>query len=74
MKGDLMKKKSRLLALAGVLGLAALAGAEAAVIKPVDTFCMCACPNGTAVCVSSINGDCGAACAQAVQQLCPSDM
>ena len=68
-------KKIRLFALAGVLGFTALTGADAAtVIKfPVEDFCMCACPDGTAVCVSSINGDCGAACAQAVQNLCTSD-
>jgi hypothetical protein len=69
-----MKKKSRLFALAGVLGLVALTGAEGAGTQlPIETFCMCACPDGTAICVSSINGDCGAACAQAVRN-CPSDM
>lgn len=69
-----MKKKSRLFALVGVLGLVALTGAEGAGIKPpIETFCMCACPDGTVICVGSINGDCGAACAQAVQN-CPSDM
>jgi hypothetical protein len=71
-----MKKKSRLFALLGVLGLVALTGAvgaEGAIKAPVETFCMCACPGGTVICVGSINGDCGVACAQAMQ-LCPSDM
>ncbi|HEV2843393.1 MAG TPA: hypothetical protein VG477_00990 [Thermoanaerobaculia bacterium] len=69
-------KKIRLFALAGALGLVALTGAEADGIQlfPIDTFCMCACPDGTAVCVSSINGDCGVPCAQAAQTLCRSDM
>jgi hypothetical protein len=68
-------KKIRVFALAGVLGLAALTGAEGASdIQPfpMDTYCMCACPNGGAICVSAINGDCGAACAEAVKN-CPSD-
>ena len=70
-----MKKKSRLFALVGVLGLVALAGAEGATTTaPPETFCMCACPGGGAVCVGSINGDCSVPCAQAVQTLCPQDM
>ena len=70
-----MKTKIRLVALVGVLGLVALAGAEGAAAKlPVETFCLCACPNGTAICVGSINGDCSVPCAQAAAQLCPSDM
>lgn len=67
-------KKIRLFALAGVLGFTALtgtAGASGVQIFPVDTYCMCACPNGMAICVQSINGDCGAACAEAVKS-CPS--
>jgi hypothetical protein len=68
-----MNRKSRLLALAGVLGLVALTGAEGAV-TPIEFFCLCACPDGTIVCVESVKGDCGVPCAQAVQQLCPSDM
>ncbi len=65
-------KKSRLFALAAVLGLVALAGAEGASV-PLPTFCMCACPDGTVICVESIKGDCGVPCAQAMQY-CPSDM
>ncbi len=69
-----MKKKSRLFVLVGMLGLVALAGAEAATtIHPVETFCMCGCPDGTVICVASINGDCNVPCAQAAQY-CPSDM
>jgi hypothetical protein len=70
-----MKKKVRLFALVGVLGLVALTGAEGAIsTSPVETFCMCGCPDGTVVCVGSINGDCSVPCARAVQQLCPQDM
>ena len=68
-----MKKKSRLFALMGVLGLVALTGAEGAIRQPVETFCMCGCPDGTVICVGSINGDCGVPCAQAMQY-CPSGM
>lgn len=67
-----MKKKSRLFALVGVLGLVALTGAEGAVV-PFEFFCLCACPNGTVICVESIKGDCGVPCAQAMQH-CPSDI
>lgn len=67
-----MKKKSRLFALLGVLGLVALTGAASAEIVPIEFFCLCACPNGTIICVESIKGDCGVPCAQA-QQLCPGD-
>jgi hypothetical protein len=68
-------KKIRLFALAGTLGLTALTGAEATGIEPIEPFeyCLCACPDGSAVCVGSVNGDCAAPCAQAVQNLCPSD-
>lgn len=68
-------KKIRLFALAGALGLTALTGAEATdiVIIPNEVFCLCACPDGSVVCVGSINGDCAAPCAQAAQNLCPSD-
>jgi len=70
-----MKRKSRLLALVGVLGLVALTGAAAgAEDLPIETFCMCACPDGTVFCVGSINGDCGVPCAQGAQQFCRSDM
>ena len=55
-----------------VRGLVGLAGAEGAVVT-LPTYCMCACPDGTAICVESIKGDCGPACAQAMQY-CPSDM
>ena len=69
-----MKTKIRLVALMGVLGLVALAGAEGAVVTPpIETFCLCGCPDGTVICVGSINGDCSVPCAQAAQ-LCPSDM
>lgn len=68
-----MKKKSRLFALMGVLGLVALTGAAGAAKVPVETFCLCACPNGTIICVGSINGDCGVPCAQAAH-LCSTDM
>ncbi|HEV7504818.1 MAG TPA: hypothetical protein VGS07_07910 [Thermoanaerobaculia bacterium] len=68
-----MKTKSRLVALVGVLGLVALAGAGGAIVKPIETFCLCGCPDGTIICVGSINGDCSVPCAQAAQ-LCPSDM
>jgi hypothetical protein len=67
-------KKSRLFALMGVLGLVALTNAAGAVNPPPEDFCLCACPNGSVVCVGSINGDCTVPCAQAVQTLCPSDM
>ena len=67
-------KKSRLFALVGVLGLVALTKAAGAVNPPPEDFCLCACPDGTVVCVGSINGDCSVPCAQAVSQLCPSDM
>ena len=68
-------KKIRLFALAGALGLTALTGAEAssAIIIPDEGFCLCACPDGNAVCVGSVNGDCAAPCAYAVQNLCSSD-
>jgi hypothetical protein len=66
-------KKIRLFALAGALGLTALTGAEATGIEPIETYCMCACPDGSVVCVGSVNGDCAAPCAYAVQNLCPSD-
>lgn len=67
-----MRKKSRLFALMGALGLVALAGSAGALAKPpVETLCLCACPDGTAVCVGSINGDCSVPCAQAAH-LCPS--
>lgn len=69
-------KKIRLFALAGALGLTALTGAEATdiVIIPNEVFCLCACPDGSAICVGSdANGDCAAPCAHAVQHLCPSD-
>lgn len=70
-----MKTKLRLVALVGVLGLVALAGAEGAVATPpTETFCLCGCPDGTVICVGSINGDCSVPCAQAAAQLCPSDM
>lgn len=73
-----MNKKSRLFALVGVLGLVALTGAvgaQGAVIgPPIETFCMCACPDGTVICVGSINGDCSVPCARAAATLCPSDM
>ena len=68
-----MKKKSRLFTLVGVLGLVALAGAAGAASPPIETYCLCACPDGTIICVGSINGDCSVPCAQAAQ-LCPSDM
>ncbi|HEX4964516.1 MAG TPA: hypothetical protein VF173_27115 [Thermoanaerobaculia bacterium] len=70
-----MRKKSRLFALVGVLGLVALTGAAGAVgVKPpIETFCLCGCPDGTIICVGSVNGDCSVPCAQAMQ-LCPSDM
>lgn len=67
-----MKNKSRLFALVALLGLIGLAGAEGAVV-PLPTYCMCACPDGTVICVESIKGGCGPACAQAMQH-CPSDM
>jgi len=67
-----MRKKSRLFALVGVLGLVALTGAGAE-SPPIETYCLCACPDGTIICVGSINGDCSVPCAQAVKQLCPSD-
>jgi hypothetical protein len=74
-KGERMKTKIRLVALAGALGLVGLAATGGAIVKaPVETFCMCACPDGTAICVGSINGDCSVPCAQAAAQLCPSDM
>lgn len=68
-------KKIRLFALAGALGLTALTGAEATdiVIIPNEVFCLCACPDGGVVCVGSVNGDCAAPCAYAVQNLCSSD-
>ncbi|HEY9422331.1 MAG TPA: hypothetical protein VIW92_13015 [Thermoanaerobaculia bacterium] len=68
-------KKIRLFALAGALGFTALTGAEASDVQvfPTEDFCMCGCPDGSTICVSSINGDCGAACAEAVKS-CPSDM
>jgi len=71
-----MKAKNRLVVLMGVLGLVALTGAVGATSAspPIETFCLCACPDGSVVCVGSVNGDCAAPCAQAVQQLCPSDM
>ena len=68
-----MRTKSRLLALVGLLGLVALTGAAGAVIVPIETFCLCACPDGTILCVGSVNGDCTVPCAQAMQ-FCPSDM
>lgn len=69
-----MKTKTRLFALLGVLGFVALTGAGSAAQIPIETFCMCACPDGTVVCVGSgPNGDCSVPCAQAVQRLCPSD-
>jgi len=68
-----MKNKIRLFALAGGLGLVALTGANGAGISPpIETFCMCACPDGTVICVGSINGDCAIPCARAAQS-CPSD-
>lgn len=67
-----MNKKIRLFALVGVLGLAALSGAQGAVV-PIEPLCMCACPDGTVICVSAVNGDCGRPCAQAMKN-CPSDM
>jgi hypothetical protein len=67
-------KKSRLFALLGVLGLVALTQAAGAVTPPGETYCLCACPDGSVVCVGSINGDCSVPCAQAASQLCPSDM
>ena len=73
MEKEKRMKKIRLLALVGVLSFVGLTGAEAIGIVPIDTYCMCACPDGTAICVSAINGDCGAACKQALQY-CPSDM
>ena len=68
-------RKIRLFALAGALGLTALTGAEGSsvVIVPVETYCLCACPDGSVVCVGSVNGDCASPCAQAVRTLCPSD-
>lgn len=69
-----MKSKSRLFALVAMLGLVALTGAAGAASVPIEFFCLCACPDGTIVCVESVKGDCGVPCAQAVQQLCPSDM
>ena len=71
-----MKKKSRLFALVGALGLVALTGAAGAesVSVPPETFCLCACPDGTIYCVGSINGDCGVPCAQGAQFFCSSDM
>jgi hypothetical protein len=68
-------KKIRLFALAGLLGMVALTGAESSeiVILPPEDFCMCACPNGGTICVSAINGDCAVPCQQAMQY-CPSDM
>lgn len=73
-----MNKKSRLFALMGVLGLVSLTGAVGAqdivISPPIETFCMCACPDGTVICVGSINGDCGIPCAQAAANLCRSDM
>lgn len=68
-----MKKTGRLFALVGMLGLVALSAAATAVSPPLETFCLCACPDGTIVCVGSINGDCSVPCAQAMA-LCPSDM
>jgi hypothetical protein len=67
-----MKKKSRLFALLGALGLAALTGTAGAEVVPIEFFCLCACPNGTIICVESIKGDCGVPCAQAMQH-CPGD-
>ena len=68
-------KKIRLFALASVLGFVALTGAEASDFQPfpIETYCMCACPDGTVICVSSVNGDCAAPCKQAMQY-CPSNV
>ena len=53
-------KKLRLFALAAVLGFTALSQAHAAggVIVPIETFCMCACPDGIVYCIGSPKGDC----------------
>ncbi|HEV2843395.1 MAG TPA: hypothetical protein VG477_01000 [Thermoanaerobaculia bacterium] len=64
-------KKIRLFALVGALGFVALTGAQAAGTVPIEPLCMCACPDGTIICVSANNGDCRAPCQQAMKS-CPS--
>jgi hypothetical protein len=64
-------KKIRLFALVGALGFVALTGAQAGPLTPIEPLCMCACPDGTIICVSAMNGDCAVPCQKAMRD-CPS--
>ncbi len=64
-------KKIRLFALAAILSVVSLTGAEAAGTTPIEPLCMCACPDGTIICVSAQNGDCAVPCQKAMRS-CPS--